>query len=206
MEHPLVLHPSYWIDIHSLIHVFHAEKVIFESHDSYLKQTYRNRCKIIAANGTLQLNIPIVHQHNRNSPAYKSIKIDYSQDWQSLHLKSIKSAYSSSPFYDYYEDDLQALYQEKPVHLFDWNLRTFEWMNQRLHLAPSYSFTDSYLGDARAKTLITAKGATKKETAPYIQVFQEKFGFVSGLSSLDILFNLGPSTRVFLKDHKTLVI
>lgn len=195
----MILHPSYFIDVVSLIHVFHhANSITFETHDSYVKQTYRNRCYIAAANGKLGLNIPIIHQNKGGSVPYKSIEIDHSQSWATQHLKSIKSAYRSSPFYDYYEDDLKALFEDIPDLLLDWNLITYEWCLKQLQVPIDYQFTVRYHNDLLAERLITAKKPPLLSIEPYMQVFQEKHGFISGLSAMDLIFNLGPSARVYL--------
>lgn len=198
----MILHPSYFIDVVSLIHVFNSEQLIFEKHDSYVKQTYRNRCYIAAANGKLALNIPIIHQKKGGSVRYHSVQIDHSQSWQLQHLKSIKSAYRSSPYYDYYEDDLINLFTNLPDSLLEWNLKTFQWCMDQLHINHSFDFTDTYQDDLLAKTLITAKSDPVFQPDQYMQVFQEKHGFITNLSALDLIFNLGPSARVYLKSQE----
>ncbi len=199
----MTLHPSYFIDVVSLIHVFHSDHhITFEKHDSYVKQTYRNRCYIAAANGRLGLNIPIVHQKKGGSVPYSSIIIDHSQSWSTQHLKSINSAYRSSPFYDYYEDDLKALFQDIPETLYEWNLKTFHWCMEQLQLDVTYDFTNDYTDHALARRLITAKTAPIFSPDDYLQVFTEKHGFLPNLSALDLIFNLGPSARVYLKSQE----
>ncbi|WP_438961725.1 WbqC family protein [Nonlabens sp.] len=197
----IVLHPSYFIDVVSLVHLYHADSVTLEKHDSYLKQTYRNRCYIAAANGKLALNIPIIHQKSNGSVAYSSIEIDHSQDWSTQHLKSIKSAYNSSPFYEYYEADLLQLFKEIPSYLMDWNIRTMHWLLDLLAVKKEFLDSKEYLDNHKAKELITAKQAPILTLDSYIQVFQEKHGFLNALSALDLLFNLGPSAGVYLKEQ-----
>lgn len=199
----MILHPSYFIDVVSLLHVFkHTDKVIFEKHDSYIKQTYRNRCYIAAANGKLALNIPIVHQKKGNSVPYSSIQIDHSQAWATQHLKSITSAYKSSPFFDYYVDDLASLFQEIPETLMEWNIKTYLWCMKQLYVPiDSIRYTSSYQQDPTAHHLITAKKTSSFKQEKYMQVFQEKHDFIPELCVLDLIFNLGPSARVYLTQH-----
>lgn len=198
----LVLHPSYFIDVVSLVHLYHSDIVVLEKQDSYLKQTYRNRCYIAAANGKLALNIPIIHQKSGDSVPYSSIEIDHSQDWATQHLKSIKSAYNSSPFYEYYEADLIQLFEDVPQYLMEWNIKTMFWVLDLLSISKKFEETKVYLDNHRAKQLVTAKQAPILSLNPYIQVFQEKHGFINTLSSLDLLFNLGPSSGVYLNEQQ----
>jgi len=172
---------------------------------NYVKQTYRNRCYIAAANGKLALNIPIIHQKSGGPVPYKSIQISNSEDWATQHLKSIKSAYNSSPFYEYYESDLQELYSNIAPGLMDWNIKTLKWLLNLFTIKKPINNSQEYLDNKQARTLITAKQTPALSLQPYIQVFQEKHGFLNGLSGLDLLFNLGPSAGVYLKEQQGLL-
>jgi hypothetical protein len=170
-----------------------------EIHGNYTKQTYRNRCYIAAANGKLALNIPVVHTGTGKSVPYAQIQIDDSQPWASNHFKSIKSAYNSSPYFEYYEDDLKTLFKEVPQLLMDWNMKTLEFIIKQLQIKDLHiEETRSFQNDERATLLAQAKSKPLTPLPHYIQVFQEKHGFISPLSSLDILFNLGPASIAYL--------
>jgi hypothetical protein len=179
--------------------VYHSNNVIIDVNDSFVKQTYRNRCVIAAANGALTLNIPIIHQGSKSSVAYSSIAIDDTQSWALNHYKSIGSAYRSSPYFEYYEDDLKDLFSDIPNDLASWNLKTMKWLCDLLYIAPEWKMAAEYTHDERGTYLITAKKNYKESLPPYMQVFQEKHGFTEHLSALDVLFNLGPSARDYLK-------
>ncbi|SCY02095.1 WbqC-like protein family protein [Nonlabens sp. Hel1_33_55] len=197
---PLIIHPSYFVDVESLIHIFHYDGLLVDASDSYVKQTYRSRCYIAAANGPLTLNIPIVHNGKVTSMLYKDVPIDNSQPWASNHLKSIASAYKSSPYYEYYEDDLKRLYDHIPDRLMDWNIKTMQWLLSQLEMKDEFAYAEEYLGNNVATYLITAKKLSTQNIDPYMQVFQEKHGFQTPMSGLDLLFNLGPSSRAYLKN------
>ncbi|MGB3591060.1 MAG: WbqC family protein [Nonlabens sp.] len=197
----MIIHPSYFIDIESLVYLYHSDRVVIELHDSYLKQTYRNRCCILAANGKLNLTIPILRD-SKQSSLYKDILIDNRQDWKLNHLKSIKSAYQSSPYFEFYEDDLLRLYQVSTTGLLDWNIQTLRWIMDQLNLSKSLSFTTDFYNDELAAHLIKAKREHTQKLSRYIQVFQEKHGYVSGLCSLDLLFNLGPASSAYLNQQQ----
>ncbi|MGB5982425.1 MAG: WbqC family protein [Nonlabens sp.] len=195
----MTLYPSYFCDIISLCYIYDAENLVFEKHGNFVKQTYRNRCYIAGPNGKQSLNIPTQHTGKGQSVSYAAIEIDHSEPWSTNHLKSIKSAYNSSPFYQFYEDDLNALFEEIPINLYDWNLKTIKFVFDHIGLEKGIHFTQDFANNSRANRLITAKGKAITTLDKYIQVFQEKHGFIQPLSGLDLLFNLGPSAMAYLK-------
>jgi hypothetical protein len=197
----IIIHPSYFVDVIALVHIHKSSSLLLETQDSYVKQTYRNRTYIAAANGKLALNIPVIHQKKGNSVPYNSIEIDHSQNWATTHLKSIKSAYYSSPYFEYYQDDLEILFKDIPTSLIEWNIKTLHFLLEHLQLHREIRITQDYQNDPLAKRLIHAKDRPLMHISPYIQVFQEKYGFTQPLSGLDVLFNLGPASGTYLKNQ-----
>jgi hypothetical protein len=195
------IHPSYFVDVITLIHIYHSKIVVLETQDSYVKQTYRNRAYIAAANGKLALNIPIIHQKKGHSIAYNDIFMDRSQHWASTHLKSIKSAYYSSPYFEYYQDDLETLFKNIPDSLMEWNIKTLHFLLEHLQLRREIKVTQEYQDNKLAHRLVTAKEMPVITLDSYIQVFQEKHGFLQPLSGLDLLFNLGPAAGHYIKSQ-----
>ncbi len=197
----ICIHPSYFVDVITLIHIHKSEAVVLETQDSYVKQTYRNRTYIAAANGKLALNIPIIHQKTGHSISYNAVEMDLSQTWATTHLKSIKSAYYSSPYFEYYQDDLETLFKDIPNSLIEWNIKTLHFLLKNLQLHKEIKVTQEYQNDTLAHRLITAKGTPLITLDSYIQVFQEKHGFSHPLSGLDLLFNLGPAAGHYIKSQ-----
>ncbi|MFT4838790.1 MAG: hypothetical protein ACJAWA_001441 [Nonlabens sp.] len=197
----IIIHPSYFVDVIALVHIHKSSSLLLETQDSYVKQTYRNRTYIAAANGKLALNIPVIHQKKGNSVPYNSIEIDHSQNWATTHLKSIKSAYYSSPYFEYYQDDLEILFKDIPISLIEWNIKTLHFLLEHMQLHREIRITQDYQNDPLAMRLIDAKDRPLMHISPYIQVFQEKYGFTQPLSGLDVLFNLGPASGTYLKNQ-----
>jgi hypothetical protein len=136
-----LLYPSYFPNIASYIVMAQSNHIIFEVHDSYQKQTYRNRCYIYGANGKLSLNIPVnFSQKNRKNT--EEIKVDNSSKWQSTHWKSIESAYKTSPFFEFYEDEFKDLFRTPKEFLLDFNLECITVINNCLNLKLVYSKSD----------------------------------------------------------------
>ena len=198
-----LLYPTYLPNIASYIVMAQSETFVFEICDSYQKQTYRNRCYIYGANGKLSLNIP-VHYSQKNRQNTKEIKIENSSKWQSIHWKSIESAYKTSPFFEFYEDDFKQLFETPKELLLDFNLECITIINGCIGFEPVMSYSDEFTkitSETDYRFLVNARKESKIETKPYIQVFKDKHGVLSNLSILDLLFNEGPNTINYLKNH-----
>ena len=196
-----LLYPTYFPNISSYIVMAHAEKLVFEVQDSYQKQTYRNRCYICGANGKLGLHIPVKYsQKNRQNTS--EILIDNSSNWQSIHWKSLESAYKTSPYFEYYQDDLVSLFTTKKESLLGFNLECIEIINSCLNLSIKYSKSLEFNKEKQQKEyryLVNARKESEIKINPYIQVFQEKHGFINNLSILDLLFNEGPNAKSYIQ-------
>lgn len=200
----IVIHPTYFPNIAHFIALAKADEVVFEMDDNFLKQTYRNRAYIYGANGKLGLNIPVIHSQ-KNRQKYRDVKIFNQDNWQSLHWKSLLSAYRTSPFFEYYEDEIQPLFIDKADFLLDFNLKCFEVICDCLQFEINTSKTESYQRDFNDKTdfrhLVNAKKETPYQLEPYTQVFTNKHGFIPNLSILDLLFNEGPNALNYLESQ-----
>ena len=196
---------AYYGPIHFYKEVVKYNSITFERFENFQKQTYRNRQYIYGANGKLMLNIPIKHSKSRARKKYAECLIDNSFKWQELHFKSIETAYRTSPYFEFYEDEILPLYQTKFEKIFDFNMACFNIVSELLNLELKHDFTaqyqisydDPYLD---LRKLINAKAEPAIKFKPYHQVFEEKYGFLPNLSILDLLFNLGPESHNYLKD------
>jgi hypothetical protein len=174
--------------------------VLIEKHENYQKQSYRNRCYIYGANGKQCLVIPVKKQHGEKTPV-SEVEIEYKENWQKIHLKSIGSAYRLSAFYEYYADDFKAFYKKETRLLFEWNLDMLFIMLQFLGIqqVPALTYAWEQKPDNRhdfrqgihPKSRL-AQPDMNFTPLPYQQVFQERYGFLPNLSIIDLLFNEGP--------------
>ena len=190
----ILIHPNYFPNIHQFKKIIKASNILFEVSDNYQKQTFRNRTYIYGANGKLGLFIPVIHTHN-NRELFRDIKISYDSDWMALHLKSLQSAYRSSPYFEYFEDDFIALYSKKEKFLVDFNIKCLQLILECLDININHSFTKKYtknsLDTIDLRDFSIARKENNIELKKYIQVFGSKHGFISNLSILDLLFNEG---------------
>jgi hypothetical protein len=199
----ILVHPTYFSPIAQYAAILSEKKIVFEFEDNYQKQTYRNRCYIGAANGKQLLNIPIKHTKSSGKTKTRDIEIDYNSSfWYTNHIKSLQAAYRSSPFYEYYEDDILTIFQKKHRLLIDLNIDIHKFVMKSLQLESQISQTkqfhiDSSHQDLRA--LCNAKKEIEGNFPSYTQMFDEKHGFQQNLSILDLLFMEGPSSYKYLQ-------
>ena len=200
----IILHPTYFPNIAHFVAIVNADNVIYEFDDSFLKQTYRNRTYIYAANGKLALNIPVVHTQ-KNRQKYRDVKIFNETKWQDLHWKSLLSAYRTSPFFEFYEDDLQPLFNQKADYILDFNLKCLEVICDCLQLdlktSKSVIYQKHIENTVDFRPLVNAKKEETKQFDTYTQLFSDKHGFISNLSILDLLFNEGPNALNYLESQ-----
>ena len=200
----ILIHPTYCPSIATFVAIAKADSVVMEIQDNYQKQTYRNRCYIYAANGKLQLNIPVVFSQ-KNRQKYSEVKIANTYKWQDNHWKSLESAYRTSPFFEFYADELQPLFTETFDTILEFNLKCFELICDCLQLELDYSKTEVYDKEPKNtidyRALVNAKKETIIPLKPYTQVFKAKHGFINNLSILDLLFNEGTNAVSYLKSQ-----
>lgn len=178
-----------------------AENAVMEQCENFPKQTYRNRANIYGANGKLSLIIPIHHNRKR---VMRDIEISYAENWQSLHWKSIKTAYQTSPYFEYYEDALAPMFQDREKFLVDFNLRTLEVFQKILKTEQSFSLSRSYETDFEGvdfRNSFSAKSESAYELDEYYQTFSDKLGFIKDLSILDLICNKGPESQTYIRNN-----
>ena len=198
----MLLYPTYFSPIIQYVALAKAAAVTFEVEDNYQKQTYRTRCYIYSPNGKQQLSIPVKNANSKQKT--KDVIIDNSFNWQKQHLKSIEAAYRSSPFFEYYEDEIRAVFELKPTFLLDFNLQCQELVFALLQLDKPISKTLSYNKNSDEKDfrfLADAKSQVDYELENYTQVFSEKHGFIKNLSILDLLFMEGTNALSYLENQ-----
>lgn len=199
----ILLYPSYFPTIEQMAAVAQAEKVVFEVEDNYQKQTYRNRTYIAHSNGKLLLNIPVKHSKNGNRQKTKDILVENDFPWQDHHWKSLQSAYRTSPFFEFYEDDLEPIFTEKVERLMEFNLNIFNILCEIIGIDIEVSHTTEFekkpeIDDLRI--LVNAKRKSTFKCEKYTQVHEANHSFLPNLSVLDLLFNEGPNTLTYLEN------
>lgn len=183
--------------------------LILEAHENYQKGSYRNRCHIAGANGMMRLSIPLRKGKNEQLSIQKTA-ISYDESWINQHWQGIRSAYGNAPYFPYYQDELEALFQTRPSYLFDWNKALItlllELLQMDVKIQCSHDFikaTEPEVLDLRGR--IHPKSHRQQadgnfQPVPYPQLFEERHGFLPNLSILDLLFCTGPQALLYLEE------
>jgi len=198
---------AYFAPIPYFWHLNRVELAYIETGENYVKQSWRNRCLIATANGSMTLSLPVEHE-NKGKVCIKDIRLSTHGNWQHLHWISIQSAYNSSPFFEYYQDDIRPFFEEKPAFLFDFNEKIRQTLCKLIPIqtpvketnrfAPNAVFPPKELDFCHRIHPKVDVGETGFNPKPYYQVFDRKFGFIPNLSILDLLFNMGPESLLYL--------
>lgn len=183
-----------------------AGTVWLEACDHYVKQTYRNRCRIATANGVMDLTVPVEKLSGGKQPM-REVRIAYHTDWQMLHWRALEAAYRSTPYFEYYQDDFRPLYEKKWTYLWDFNGALLEVTLRLLDLHPRLELTAEYRADWGGDVLDLREAIHPKrppvlpDGKPYYQVFAQKYGFLPNLSVIDLLFNMGNEAVLWLEQE-----
>ena len=204
----ILLSTAYLAPIQYYCKLISYKEIFIEYFENYSKQSFRNRCTILSANGPLSLTIPIKKIHTPKI-CIKDVQIDHEKRWKEIHLRAIGSAYRSSAFFLYYFDEISFVYQKNHEYLFDFNndlqVIIMKFLGIEKEIKLTYSFKSlPFLFDDFADSIHPKKRMNKYDDKftpqDYFQVFEKKFGFVPNLSIIDLLFNSGPSTVEILKE------
>jgi hypothetical protein len=199
-----LLLPTYFPSISHFAVMAQSESITFEVEDNFQKQTNRNRTYIYSPNGIQLLNIPIKHSRTAHQKT-KDVLIENEFDWQKQHFKSLEAAYRSSPFFEFFEDDIVPFFEKKHTFLMDLNMEVFELMTKCMRMKLEYNTTPEYFHEAAGFSDFRFMANGKKDTSSfekYTQVFDDKHGFINNLSILDLLFNEGKFAIDYLKTQK----
>jgi hypothetical protein len=201
-----LLLPTYFPSISHFVAMAQSEKIVFEMEDNFQKQTNRNRTYIYSPNGIQLLNIPVKHSKEIHQKT-KDVKIETDFDWQKQHFKSLEAAYRSSPFFEYFEDDIRPIFEKKHEFLLDLNLEAMEIVSKCLRMKFEYETTTEYFREVDSNKVLDFRtlAEEKKDNSQfeaYTQVFDDKHGFLNNLSVLDLLFNEGRYALDYLKSQK----
>jgi len=201
----ILLSTAYFPSISWMALFAQNKEVHIDLYESYQKQSYRNRFHIATSHGLLALSVPVKKPKGNQSKS-NEILIDYQQNWQSLHWKSIKTAYQSAPFFLYYQDDIEALIKKKYHSLHEMNEHILIELATLIGISSGIKYTTDFHPINQLENdfrfLIHPKKVTPLDMENYYQIFDTSLGFISNLSVLDLLFNLGPEALPYLESLK----
>lgn len=185
-------------------HLVQQERVLIETKEHFPKQSYRNRCDILSADGILSLSIPVKKPNGSKTPT-DQIELANNENWRARHWRAIKTAYQSAPYFDYYGIEVHDLIHQKDILLIDFNTaiteRIIDWLDLPLTIERTTDF--SPIQDQDPRELLVDKNRNNEfEKSPYIQVFPSTQSFTPNMSILDAVMCTGPLARNLLLPSK----
>lgn len=192
----VILTTAYFPPIEYFKAIIRYDNIYLEINENYSRQSYRNRCNILSSNGMLPLSIPIIKPNNIKQNILE-VKIDYSTNWQKLHINAITSAYGKSPYFPFYSDVIIKSISQNNKYLFDFNLKVIDEILIILNVKKEINKTTSFLKSYDNNFLDLRYCIHPKQNTfnfinvPYIQTFNDRFEFIPNLSIIDLIFNVG---------------
>ncbi|TVQ90692.1 MAG: hypothetical protein EA393_05600 [Bacteroidetes bacterium] len=206
---PLLLSTAYFPPLEYFVYLMRYDKVFVDVYETYPKQTWRNRCRILSGNGPIDLTVPVEKPFGNHTKTHHVIISSHTR-WQKIHWRSIESAYRNAPFFLFYKDMIQSMIFEKSYSaLYLLNAHILNTLCSELEIWREFKFTEKFVQESSAFTdlrfAISPKGKDCKQLnkltfTPYYQVFSDRIGFQPDLSILDLMFNLGPDARPYLEE------
>ena len=202
---PLRIESQYFGSVQYIKQIATANSAVIDIHEPFKKMSYRNRTTIVSAQGPLLLTVPLQNGRDQKLPIHE-VKISYTENWPSKHIKALSSCYKRSPFFEYYEDGLRRLLITEYPYLLDLNMQIVEWLSKVLKTEFNISKTTeatSYLDPSFIDVRDTSNTPNLSQNIAnqvYPQVFSDKIEFIPNASILDLLFCMGPSANIYLKD------
>jgi len=186
----LYLPTAYAPNITYISAIAHSERIYINVEEPYLRQTFRNHCEILTSQGVQKLSIPI-DKKSTQLGMIKDVKIDYSENWQRQHWRSLQAAYNNSPYFLYYQDELNGFYEKRYGFLVDFNSELLGFLLRKMQIEFRCEVASTSLSHR------SLSGVETISYQPYQQVFNNQT-FVENLSSFDLLFNCGPESKSYL--------
>jgi hypothetical protein len=203
MQEKYLFSSAYFPPVHYFALIPEAHRICIEKRENYIKQTWRNRCRILTANGPASLTVPILLGSFHKVPV-KDIKIDYSKKWQQVHLRGLVSSYRLSPFFEYFYEIVENVILGNHKYLLDLNMYSLDALIKITGIRTSVSYTSEFEDINKEpydfRYLITPKKNPLEQDfsfKEYPQVFCDRFEFIPGLSMLDLIFNAGPDAQKY---------
>ena len=199
MVQPLYYFPC----LYAFADLMHQPNVLFDTEMPFKRSSYRNRMIIAASNGPIQLSIPLIGGRSIKS-RYNEVEIDYKSNWQRDHFRTLSTAYGNSPYFMFYRDELEQLFQKKPSLLYEWNLLCLSWVLKKMKIEKKLEHELIHENNSSQTSFVDLYSPQNFNGQPtiisvtYNQVFEDKTGFLANLSVLDLLFNEGAHSKQVL--------
>lgn len=177
------------------------DTILIEAKETYPKQTYRNRTEIMTAGGVRVLTVPVIRNNHSRT---EEVLIDYRDRWNIIHMRTLTAAYSASPYFQYYSDEIEHLLSGKYTTLLELDIATVQWLLKQFKIKCRVELTSDWstpVGNEHdLRYVFTPKRPYPTDSLkPYYQVFGDRIPFTPNLSAIDLLMNLGPEAKDYIE-------
>ena len=200
----IILESNYFPCISYFKELANSTAVSIDQHESFKKMSFRNRCIVVGANGLINLTVPVEGGRNTKQMV-KDVRISYAENWQQQHWKTILSSYAKSPFFEYYQNEIEQLIKKKNTFLIDKNMEIIYWFVKKFKLQTIVKLSSSTQSELAIidfsciNKWMPSKYVEDNGTAiVYNQMFEDKLGFKENVSVLDLIFCEGPSKNILI--------
>lgn len=195
-----VISPLYYLPpIHVMATYLQSAEVIFEAHENYQKGSFRNKCQIGTAQGPITLSIPL-RRGKHQAQDIQSVLISNEEDWKTQHWRSIKTAYSNTPYFEHYDYLFKGIYIKDVELLWEFNRSMLKVVQQCIGTKIDFQLSNDYQKDYGVDVVDFRKTKRPLRQIPeYPQVHEEAIPFQSDMSILDLIFHLGPEAQGYLR-------
>lgn len=188
------MHTEYLPPISTFANMIAHEKIEICKAENFQKNSFRNRCRMASPHGPVTLSVPLNKGKNQQMPI-DQVTISYDHDWIRLHAKTIMNSYRRAPFFDHFFEPIQQILNKRHVYLFDLNSELIHYLLKIYHWSGTLSTGKDFFQTQQMMT-------TSIQLPAYPQVFENKIGFLSGLSILDMLFCIGPQLKYLIPSSR----
>lgn len=198
-------HLEFFPSIAWLIFAQNKGNISIDIYETFPRQTFRNRCLLLSANGVQSISVPIKRNKNERTIS-KDAQINWKEDWNVRAWRAIYSNYGKSPFFEYYDLEIKKILDNKYRFLLDLNLDILEFIKKKFALDFNIFFTDNYIREEENNFMNAFRCQTRIEDgkllSSYFQSFSDKFDFEPNLSCLDLLFSMGKEGGTYIRNEK----
>ena len=202
MKKFLIIENQYFPTVNWYKASFSRQYIILSRCERFQKMTFRNRTVICGANGLINLSVPVEQGRDQKLP-FGEVRISYRDNWQMNHWRGIVSCYGKSPFFEFYRSDMEKLFSRRYTFLFDMNFEIIGWLNKMLQLPAQIQVEENFVENTDADNMtnnwLPKNFQARAPLVTYTQVFEDRIGFQTNVSIMDLLFNTGPAAGKLLQ-------